>query len=202
MGFLKLITGSKAGKSKHKGGSKQRRKQNDVDASLTVNESQVSNSSFKFSNEQIIEQYMAAKNRHASVEELLEFWTSDKAKAKFDDHGSMTARQLLTEINNLNQGFEDMMFTFESIEEVEPGVVLVEQLVVTGTHTSDLKFMDFPVIPKTNRHVVLDPERLYFTVKNGKITKMEDTALGNLTGPPGMYMAVGGKLIKPSKQEN
>ena len=148
-------------------------------------------------NQDIIESYMAAKNRHASAEELLQFWSSDQARVKFDDHDGMTAKDLILEIQNCFEAFQDLHFKYDSIEEAKPGEVFVEGLVVTGTHTGDLKFADFPVLPKTGKHIVLDEERLLFYFKDGKIIKMVDFALGNLTGPPGMYIAVGGKLEKP-----
>ncbi|CAB9517117.1 expressed unknown protein [Seminavis robusta] len=198
MGFFKLFRRTKAVKaSKDVGGSK--KEQQCVNASETMCESQASMYSVRIGNKEIIEAYMAAKNRHAPVEELLSYYTSEDAKANFDDHGSMTACQLVLEIRKLYEGFENILFTYESIEEVRPGEVLVEHLVVTGTHTADLRVMDFPVIPATNRHVVLDPERLWFTLKDGKIHRMEVTALGNLTGPPGLYVSVGGKLEMPKE---
>lgn len=106
----------------------------------------------------------------------------------------MTAQMLLTEIQNCFRGFEDFKFNYESIEEVKPNEILVDGLVVTGTHTKEFKFANFPAIPATQRHTILDPERIFFHFEDGKIVKEEIVALGNLTGPPGMYVLVGGKL--------
>ena len=58
-------------------------------------------------------------------------------------------------------------------------------------------FAVFPPVPTTNKHVVLDPERLWFTLKDGKIDKIEVIALGNLTGPAGLYLSIGGKMDMP-----
>ncbi|CAB9517116.1 expressed unknown protein [Seminavis robusta] len=207
MGFLFFPGGKKtekkSGKStKNKGGSKKQSKKpkNAADPSETIFESQFSShsssSSIKLTNEQLVRYYMHAKNRHATTEELLPLF-HETATVKFDDQGCLTAVQLVTEIHKLYQAFEDLSFSFESVKEVRPGEVLVEQLVVSGTHTGNLIFMDLPAIPASGKHVVLDPERVWVNVEDGKIAKMDVMALGNLTGPPGLYVSVGGKLQNP-----
>ncbi|CAB9502859.1 expressed unknown protein [Seminavis robusta] len=191
MGFLTFL----AGKSK-KATAKIKDKKDNVDVK---EKKQKTKRVLKTENAEAVENYMACLNRHGSVDEMLKLFTSENAKIKFDDSPSMTALGLVTEIRNCYLGFGDLKFNYESIKEVKPGQVLVEDLVVTGTHTQDFQFANFPVIPRTNKHVLLDPERLWFTMKDGKIYKQEITALGNLTGPPGMYLLVGGRLEPPAQ---
>ena len=75
----------------------------------------------------------------------------------------------------------------------------MEDVEVTGTHTGvPVAFANLPPVTTSHKHVVLDKERLWVTMKDGKIDKMEIIALGNLTGPVGMYMAVGGTFPPPS----
>ncbi|CAB9507059.1 expressed unknown protein [Seminavis robusta] len=146
-------------------------------------------------NEQIIEKYVAAVNAHSPADDLIAFYASDKVQVKFDDMAPITARALQTEIVSLTKSFKDFRFNYDSIKEVEPGKVMVEDLCVTGTHNGQpYKFAVYPPITATGKHVVLDPERIWYTMKDGKIVHEVVTALGLLTGPAGFYLAIGGKL--------
>ncbi|CAB9502849.1 expressed unknown protein [Seminavis robusta] len=215
MGFMKKIfTGKKSdkasSKSNGKGGNTKTKEGRKSERSSTDNMTVVTSSSsasFKQrkerkpkTNEDIITEYMATINRHGSVEELVDYFTSPDAPQVFEDGVVMPAAALMAEIRKVYLGFEDLRFNYDSIKEVKPGQVLLEDLCVTGTHTKDFAFANFPAIPPTGRHVVLDQERLWFTMKDGKIEKQEITALGNLTGPPGMYVSVGGKLEMPPSE--
>lgn len=150
-------------------------------------------------NEQIIARFVDTVNQHGTVEEMLAFFSSKDAPTEFEDELTMTALQILEEVRKLYMSFENFHFHYTSIKEVRPGKVLVEDLCATGTHTGvPFAFANYPAIPANNKHVVLDEERLWFTVnEDAKICRWEITALGNLTGPPGMYVSVGGKLEMP-----
>ena len=149
-------------------------------------------------NEQAIDAYLAAVNRREPMEELLKHFTSKDVPVLMEDNPPVNALFLLTEICKCYTSFPDLAFGSESIKEVRPGEVLMEEMRVTGTHTGPaFGFAVFPPVPTTNKHVVLDPERLWFTLKDGKIDKIEVIALGNLTGPAGLYLSIGGKMDMP-----
>ncbi|CAB9502759.1 expressed unknown protein [Seminavis robusta] len=155
-------------------------------------------------NEHLIQDYISKVNEHASVEELLQFYAREDAPIKFDDMAPMPAVAVQTEIVNLTKSFKDFKFSYDSVKEIKPGVVQVDELVVSGTHNGEpYKFAVFPPVPATGKHVVLDPERSWFYMNDGKIVKEVITALGNLTGPPGMYISIGGNMdmAPPPPQE-
>jgi hypothetical protein len=156
--------------------------------------------------ERLVEEYLEAMNAHASVDELLSFYANDsvtivqldnKAGAK-----TSTARDHHMELAKLFPSFKNLHVTYESMTELpscedqqDHVRVLVEDVCVTGTHNGQpYKFRVSPVIPRTNKHVVLDCENMVVTFHQGKIARQEIVALGSLTGSSGMYRAIGGKL--------
>ncbi|CAB9498180.1 unknown protein [Seminavis robusta] len=149
-------------------------------------------------NEHLIQDFISKVNEQPTLEELLQFYASDDVPVKFDDMHIMPAVAVQTEVVKLTKSFQDFKFSYESVKEIKPGTVIVEDLVVSGTHNGEpYKFMAFPPIPATGKHVVLDPERVWFVMKDGKIVKHMILALGNLTGPPGMYISIGGNMDGP-----
>ncbi|CAB9498185.1 expressed unknown protein [Seminavis robusta] len=148
-------------------------------------------------NEELVAKYVAAVSAHASAEELLKHYASSTSRVLFDDTQAMDAGVMVTEIEKLYRSFNDMGFLYDSIKEIKPGVVLVENLQTTGTHTGPYTFANFPIVEATQKKIVLDPERCWFYMKDGKIDRVEITALGSLTGPPGMYLSVGGTMDMP-----
>ncbi|CAB9502855.1 expressed unknown protein [Seminavis robusta] len=149
-------------------------------------------------NERMIEEYFAVLNSHPSADEIVKHFTSSEAPVLFEDSNGMNAMVMATEMQKMYAGFNDFRFNYASIKEIKPGVVLVDDVNVTGTHTGPYQFANFPPVEATQKHVVLDDERLWYYVKDGKIAKLELTALGNLTGPPGLYISVGGKMDMPA----
>lgn len=161
--------------------------------------SALEDANFRTPNEDAIFAYLEDVNRRAPVEELLKHFSSGDVPVLMEDSPPVNALFLLTEIRKVYLSFPDVEFKRESIKEVRPGEILVEEMEVTGTHTGEAyQFAHFPPVPTTHKHVVLDRERLWFTLKDGKIEKLEVVALGNLTGPPGMYISVGGKMEMPA----
>ncbi|CAB9521349.1 hypothetical protein SEMRO_1187_G250460.1 [Seminavis robusta] len=148
-------------------------------------------------NEHVAECFLAKVNAHASTEELLSFFTSSDAPIKFDDSEAMNAMVLATELQKVFAGFEDVTWNCGSIKEVKPNVVLLDDFYFTGTHTGPYQFANFPSVEATHKSIVLDPERCWFYMKGGKFKREETIALGNLTGPPGIYITVGGKMDSP-----
>lgn len=208
MRFLKVLTGKKSTTrpdkvdKQEKVTKKKKKKSNSSAPSVasTVSARLSGPDDFRTPNEQTAEDWVDCVNKHGSVDEMLQCFASPDAPMNFEDGQTMPAFVMSTEIRKCYLGFDDLSFSYASIKEVRPGEVLVEELLVTGTHTGDMQFANFPPIPPTGKHVVLDPERLWMTMKDGKTVSMEIVALGNLTGPPGMYMSVGGRLDVPPPQ--
>lgn len=146
------------------------------------------------SNEQIIEDYITALNNHESVEEMLQFYRSNKVRVKYDDVCAMTSQSALKQLRCVQASFKDLNFSYESIKEVRPGEVIVENLCVSGTHNGEpYQFDDLPPIEASGKCVALDEECLYFKMRDGKITRKDICAMGAFTGPAGLYQLVGGQ---------
>ncbi|CAB9496824.1 expressed unknown protein [Seminavis robusta] len=145
--------------------------------------------------EMVVAGYVEALDRHASVEELLEFFASKDVKVKLEDGQSINALILAEEDQKLYKSFPNMKFGYQSIKEDRAGLVVVEELQVSGTYTGEpYGFDHFPPVSASNEHAINDPERMWFAVKDGKIQVMEIISLGDNTGPPGLYLQIGGKM--------
>ncbi|CAB9507358.1 expressed unknown protein [Seminavis robusta] len=150
-------------------------------------------------NEKVIDALLAGWNGTPTIEENLSHFASPDVVIKFEDMPSITARIMAVEMDKCYKSFPNLHFHYESVKEVRPGHVLVEDLQVSGTHTGEpFAFAHFPAIPTSNKHLVNDHERLWFTVnKEGKIVLQEAIALGSVTGIAGFYMQLGGKMDMP-----
>ncbi|CAB9496819.1 expressed unknown protein [Seminavis robusta] len=149
-------------------------------------------------NEKVIIAFLKAWNNHSNFEETLSFFDSKDTPVKLEDGKSLTGEIFAAERQKVYKSFPDITFTYESLKEDGHGVVVVDELHVCGTHTGEpYGFAHFPPAPTSNRRVVNDPERLWFKVKDGKVVLMQVISLGDVTGPPGLYVQVGGKLEMP-----
>ena len=93
-------------------------------------------------------------------------------------------------------------FRHSSVKEVEPGVVVVDNVFASGTHNgAPFGFGPFPPVPTANIHVEQDEERMFLTIKDGKIKKNEIIAIGNSTGLDGFHTKIGGKMSLPPSDE-
>jgi len=94
------------------------------------------------------------------------------------------------------RAFPDATVSWDSITEIEPGVIFIKNFKGKGTHTGGpFSYASLPPIDVTGIHVEEDPCQLTIHVKRGKMTKMIiDIKEGDLVGPPGYYFKIGGKL--------
>ncbi|CAB9512521.1 expressed unknown protein [Seminavis robusta] len=153
-------------------------------------------------NEKVVANYMSAWNRHCSIEENLGFYESDDTPLRIEDTPDMPAKMFMVEMDKIFKSFPDIHFKHGTIKEEKPGQVFVDSIRVSATHTGEpYAFANFPPVPTTNKHIINDPERFLFFLKNGKITVMQVISLGDMTGPPGLYMQIGGKLQAPTSTE-
>ncbi|CAB9525855.1 expressed unknown protein [Seminavis robusta] len=147
-------------------------------------------------NEQIIANYLEVLNGHGSVEEMLAFFASPDVGVYPDGGDPATAAMFANILRDCYLSFEDMCFDGHSVKEVKPGVVLLEDNVVAGTHTG-APYQPLPslaAVPASGKRVTLDPERVFFQIKDGKITKMDVISQGVHTGVEGLYVLAGGSF--------
>ena len=98
--------------------------------------------------------------------------------------------------------FPDLVVTFDSIEEVKPGVVVVKNFASRGTHKAPYAFGSFPPVPATNRVVDEEGCQITFKMSRGKVTKFQvDIEGDDLVGPPGYYFRVGGRMNATPEEE-
>jgi hypothetical protein len=98
------------------------------------------------------------------------------------------------------ESFPDQKITWESIEEIKPGVVMIKSFQGSGTHTGKpFGFGPFPELPAKGVFCKEDPCHITLTLHKGKIESVSiDCNSGTLCGPPGFYQMIGGN-IGPSK---
>ncbi|CAB9496823.1 expressed unknown protein [Seminavis robusta] len=158
---------------------------------------------FKTANETVVAGLIDVINGHGTAEEMASFFKSGDIRVKFEDAPSITAAMFTGVVKMLHGSFPDFRLQYESIKEDRSGVVLVEELRASGTHTGEpFGFAHFPPIPASHKHVINDPERMWFKVRDGKIVDIECLSLGDLTGPPGFYLQLGGKMDMPPPSED
>eukprot|EP00522_Entomoneis_paludosa_P003921 CAMPEP_0172470656 /NCGR_PEP_ID=MMETSP1065-20121228/66899_1 /TAXON_ID=265537 /ORGANISM="Amphiprora paludosa, Strain CCMP125" /LENGTH=206 /DNA_ID=CAMNT_0013228657 /DNA_START=31 /DNA_END=651 /DNA_ORIENTATION=+ len=150
------------------------------------------------SNEQIIRDYVATINRHEStMEERLSFFASEKVLIKPDGEPPITALEFMKVLKSFQDSFPDGKIQGSSIQEIEPNVVLIDNNVVSGTHTG-APFQPLPSwepLPPSGKHIEMDPERAFVTLEQEKIVKLEVISLGNYSGAAGVYVLAGGTLV-------
>jgi SnoaL-like polyketide cyclase len=143
-----------------------------------------------------VQGYMDAINRHADLDALLSFYTSNQVKIVFEDGLTVTAQTSCELYQSLYACFPDIQRAYASLavpRANKPNVVLVDETTASGTHTgAPFGFKHRPKIPPTGRRFENDPARLFFTVVDGKIDRIEVVAIGSRTGPLGIYEAIGG----------
>jgi hypothetical protein len=150
-------------------------------------------------NERLVATFIEMNNRGCpTYEEFLSFYASDKVTIKFEDVPNITSGVMGSEMMKLHQSFPDFRFSYDCIKETKPGKVVVEEMVVSGTHMgAPYAFSWYPPVPTSNKHCVNDPERMWFTVKDGKIVMQEIISLGDISGCAGFYLQVGGSMDMP-----
>ena len=149
---------------------------------------------------EVVEAFFEALNRHASLQELLQYAANKDVRVKFEDTPSALFFEMMQEMRSIFRSFPDFSVSYESITLVE-GVVVTERFGARGTHTGmPYGIGPFPRIPATHKHVVPHDSRIMMSVDtNGKLTKLKIVSDGP-TGPRAMYTGIGGSLELP--QEN
>lgn len=196
-----VTTGSSYSKSSNHGGKKKKKKskessQGPSGSSHHKHKPAVPNEEVITPNEQALHDWVKAMNRQASVEEMLSFFSNEDVNFHFEDDIVLPAKVMVPGMHELYASFPNLNFHNSQIKEIRPGVVVIEEQVVQGTHTgAPYKFANYRPVPRSNKHVVLDAERVFCEMdENGKIAKYEMIALGSMVGVHGLYLGVGGKM--------
>eukprot|EP00523_Entomoneis_sp_CCMP467_P023380 CAMPEP_0168833966 /NCGR_PEP_ID=MMETSP0727-20121128/3342_1 /TAXON_ID=265536 /ORGANISM="Amphiprora sp., Strain CCMP467" /LENGTH=213 /DNA_ID=CAMNT_0008887291 /DNA_START=44 /DNA_END=685 /DNA_ORIENTATION=- len=139
--------------------------------------------------------YALVSDKGCTAEKIVEMFASPETPIFHEDIPTTTAQVFAQIIMTVRLSFPDSKFTAD-VKQAKPGVVLADDSTFSGTFTG----VDFQALPSVapltanDRQVILDPERVYFTVENGKIAKMEVIAMGCHTGVGGIYVLAGGEM--------
>lgn len=112
--------------------------------------------------------------------------------------------KILAGVNvHLHMSFPDMEFSYESIKQRGPDLVVVEGAQFSGTHIGEpytaMPGM-LPALPPSGTYVLVDKERWFFEMEGEKVKSWTVVALGPVTGPAGVYESLGGSLKPPKKR--
>lgn len=123
--------------------------------------------------------------------------TTEKTLFKLKEDSTMTADEFHGVVKDIWRSFPDFHFTIEGkVETQRDGSVVVEGIVVRGTHTAaPYGFGPFPPIdpdPQNPVKVENDRESVRIFFQDGKIAKYVFETSGDLAGPPGIYTQLGG----------
>lgn len=114
---------------------------------------------------------------------------------RFEDMPSITPLQYVAVMESVWASFPDFKLGYQTLREDRPGLILLEPVEPSGTHTGKpFAFANFPPVPPCGKKVTCATERVWITMENGKITLFEIFAQGATTGPAGLYTLIGGKL--------
>ena len=147
-------------------------------------------------NTQLIEEYWCNALNRQDVKGILKFCAPGCQCWFVGADKGMSMEEFCGSIMLLLESFPDNFVRWESIEEIEPGVVRIQNFYGRSTHIGKpFSFGPYPPIPATGIVVEEDPCHLMITMKKGKMVKfVMDAYHGGLVGPPGHYQKIGGKL--------
>lgn len=159
-------------------------------------------------NEKAVSQFIKIHNRHSSYDETMSCFASPDVMVKFEDDNAIPASAFAAECQNAFKSFPNFSMHcdcikeerhFDVIKQEHTNRVVVEDVMVTGTHTGEpYGFAYFPPVPTSNKMAVNGPERVFYTIdKDNKISLLEIISLGDASGPAGFYSQVGGDLTLP-----
>lgn len=108
-----------------------------------------------------------------------------------DSH--MRQEDFFEEIRNLFTSFPDFGFAWNDVQQTGPGQVEIGFFQASGTHTGKpYGFGPYPPMEAKGIAVKNDPEKVIIEVAHDMIQKVTFIATGELTGPPGVYIQIGG----------
>ena len=124
------------------------------------------------------------------------FARPEKRCQLLEDGYNFSTSQVVCNHRMMRDSFPDWKYTYESIKEPQPGCIVIEGVVCSGTNTGK-PFAPSPRFsPReaTGKHVVNDEERFCLEMKDGQIKTWRVISMGSKTGLVGLYEAIGGTL--------
>jgi hypothetical protein len=146
--------------------------------------------------EQVVAEYLRRMNQHDVTTGQL---FTDQADVIFIET-PMTPQSLEEEMVKVFRSFPDFTLHIVSVNGIveQPDGTVLAELEATGTHTgAPYSFGPYPDIPPSGITVKLDREicRYHICEKEGKLSKIIITPLGQSSGPPGLYTLIGGLIF-------
>ena len=136
-------------------------------------------------------------NKDLSVEDMGKLFVCDEKKRYvFEEGMRLTPVEVAQMLLLIRSSFPDFKFTYDSIEVEANNKVTVEGLKAFGTHTAAPFAFPPGVVPPISAAGVFcenDEERVWLELdKNWKIKTCHIIAMGDKTGPIGLYEQIGG----------
>lgn len=147
-------------------------------------------------NEKLVIEGWCEAIRNRDIAKVKRFAANDSICHYKGADSSMPLEVMLEACGSVFKSFPDHKVEWDTVKEVSPGLVQITNFYGHGTHTGvPFGFATFPAIPATNKYVKETPFTMVIEVKRGKMTFLQfDTEKGELYGPPGHYVKIGGKL--------
>ena len=172
-----------------------RKKSDDATCSVT---SSVSSQQKQSKNAFLVERDFCEAFNRRDTEPLRKLASSNCLCQYKGAENALPLSQMLDAVNGVFASFPDSQSRWESVKEVKRNKVVIKGLYSFGTHTGKpFGFGPFKPIPATGKFVKEDPADIILTMSGGKITHLEidmENVKNAVTGPPGYYMSIGGKL--------
>ena len=107
----------------------------------------------------------------------------------------MLCDDFFASVRTVTDSFPDMVFKWESITPLGNSKYLIKNFTPSGTHTgAPFAFGPYPAIAATNIHAEL-PCDLHLTLRGNQVCESRISGEGELIGPPGFYVKIGGILM-------
>ena len=139
----------------------------------------------------------------ALVAKALELWNSHDLEGYLGLHApncevrfsgmdtTIAIKDFVPVMQDALASFPNFRIDGDKPREVGPGVVVVKNLVATGSHTGKpFGFGPCPPLPATGVKCRNDPEEVTYFIVNGKIGRVHIHSSGKLTGPLGFYQQI------------
>ena len=150
-------------------------------------------------NERLVEKKFCMENYNRKTAKLRDLALPTCTLQKKGATDTILLHDMLDAVDLIYESFPDHRFGWDSVDEIEPGIVVIRNYYGYGHHTGKpFAFGPFPPIPATGIYVQEDPCNMicHLNEKNQlyKLVIDMDNVHDSITGPPGYYMSIGGDM--------